>query len=65
MKTNQERLSKLLSGLESISYIKPEDIPNIQLYMDQVTTFMDEHLKHTKRYQIGRASCRERVGMFV
>ena len=50
MKTNQERLSKLLSGLESISYIKPEDIPNIQLYMDQVTTFMDEHLKHTKRY---------------
>ena len=50
MKTNQERLSKLLSGLESISYIKPEDIPNIQLYMDQVTTSMDEHLKHTKRY---------------
>ena len=50
MKTNQERLSKLLSGLESISYIKPEDMPNIQLYMDQVTTFMDEHLKHTKRY---------------
>ena len=48
--TTNERLSKLLSGLESISYIKPEDIPNIQLYMDQVTTFMDEHLKHTKRY---------------
>lgn len=50
MKTNQERLQDLLSNLDRISYIKPEDIPNIQLYMDQVTTFMDEHLKNTKRY---------------
>ena len=30
--------------------IKPRDIPNIDLYMDQVTTFMEEHLKTSKRY---------------
>ena len=50
MKTNNEQLQDLLANLDRISYIKPEEIPNIQLYMDQVTTFMDEHLKNTKRY---------------
>lgn len=50
MKTNEERLQELLSHLDSLTYIKPEEIPNIQLYMDQVTTFMEEHLSHTKRF---------------
>ena len=26
-------------------------MPNIDLYMDQVTTFMDEHLSDVKRYE--------------
>lgn len=34
----KEFLSELLKQLKSIDYIKPEDIPNIDLYMDQVTT---------------------------
>lgn len=50
MKTNEERIQNLLSYLNGLTYIKPEEIPNIQLYMDQVTTFMEEHLKYTKRY---------------
>ena len=41
----KEFLSELLKQLKSIDYIKPEDIPNIDLYMDQVTTFMDEQLQ--------------------
>lgn len=48
--TNEETLKHILEHLEDISYIKPESIPGIDLYMDQVTTFMDEHLKKTKRY---------------
>lgn len=43
-------LRSLLDKIKNIDYIKPEDIPNIELYMDQVTTFMDEHLESTKRY---------------
>ena len=31
----KEFLSELLKQLKSIDYIKPEDIPNIDLYMDQ------------------------------
>lgn len=50
MKTNEERLYELLSHLDGLTYIKPEEIPNIPLYMDQVTTFMEEHLNRSKRY---------------
>lgn len=34
-----------------LDYICPEDIPSIELYMDQVTTFMDKHLKGNKRHE--------------
>lgn len=50
-KTNEERIREILCDLQKIDYIKPEEVPNIDLYMDQVTTFMDEHLKFSKRYQ--------------
>lgn len=50
MKNNDERLQEILSRLDSLSYIKPKHIPDIDLYMDQVTTFMDEHLQKAKRY---------------
>ena len=43
-------LESILSSLDHIDYVKSEDIPDIQLYMDQVTTFMDSHLSSTRRY---------------
>lgn len=43
-------LSGLLEELKKIDCVKPEDIPNIGLYMDQVTTFMDSQLQHSKRH---------------
>lgn len=39
-----------MDSLDKINYIKPEDIPNIDLYMDQVTTFMDRRLRSMARY---------------
>ena len=51
MKTNEERLEEILTYLDSLSHIHSEEIPDIPLYMDQVTTFMDEHLKDVKRHQ--------------
>ena len=44
-------LESLKEKLASIDYVKTEDIPNIGLYMDQVTTFMDEQLEACKRYE--------------
>lgn len=50
MTINSENLlNSILESLGRIDYIKPEDIPNIDLYMDQVTTFMDEKLKSSVR----------------
>lgn len=43
-------LNSILESLSRIDYIRPEEIPNIDLYMDQVTTFMDTQLSSTKRY---------------
>lgn len=40
----------LIRSIQNIDYITPGDIPNIDLYMDQVTTFMDEHLESSKRH---------------
>jgi len=48
-KYNKEILG-LIRSMQNIDYISPEDIPGIDLYMDQVTTFMDEHLKSSKRF---------------
>lgn len=42
---------QLLRSIQNIDYITPDDIPNIDLYMDQVTTFMNEHLSSSKRFE--------------
>lgn len=46
-----DMLGSILESLSNISYVKADDVPNIDLYMDQVTTFMEEHLASTKRYE--------------
>ncbi len=49
---NKEKsdIMNLIESLKKINYVKPNEIPNIDLYMDQVTTFMDRHLESSKRY---------------
>ena len=47
---DSEGLRDLLDRLKEISYVEPNELPNIDLYMDQVTTFMDRHLASSKRY---------------
>lgn len=51
MKTNEERLQDLMAYLDSVTRINPSDIPAIDLYMDQVTTFMDKQMASSKRYE--------------
>lgn len=49
--TNDELFSQLLDKISSFDYIHADQIPNIDLYMDQVTTFMDTYLGATRRYE--------------
>ena len=46
----KDMINSILDSVSRIDYIKPEDLPNIDLYMDQVTTFMESQLASTKRY---------------
>ena len=47
--SNKELLNHILESVARVEYIKTEDIPNIDLYMDQVTTFMDKRLRTKTR----------------
>jgi len=42
-------LKDWMEKMARLDYIKPDEIPNIELYMDQVTTFMESQLAGTKR----------------
>ncbi len=41
--------TKLLNTMLHVEHVEPEELPNIDLYMDQVTTFMESHLGGCKR----------------
>ena len=48
--TKTDDLRCVLEAITKLNYINPDDIPDIPLYMDQVTTFMDERLSSYKRF---------------
>lgn len=51
MDINQEELQKTIADfLSKFDYIRPEEIPDIPLYMDQVTTFINNQMDYTRRY---------------
>lgn len=47
----KQSMMDMLARLKTIDYINPESIPNIELYMDQITSFMDSQLAGAKRYE--------------
>ena len=47
----QNMINSILDSVARIDYIKPDELPNINLYMDQVTTFMEEQLASSKRHE--------------
>ena len=46
----EELLAAIRDNFSKLDYIRPSEIPNIDLYMDQVTTFMDKRLAKSRRY---------------
>ncbi len=49
MTVNEKILAEVREELSRLPVIDSNDIPNINLYMDQVTTFMEEHLAAYRR----------------
>lgn len=42
-------LNSIIKSLDRTEHVRPEDVPDIELYMDQVTTFMEQRLKRATR----------------
>ena len=47
---NDDLMNSVIASLGRIDVISLDEMPNIDLYMDQLTTFMDERLKKTTRH---------------
>lgn len=47
---NNDLVNSILESLSRINHIKAEDIPDINLYMDQLTTLMNSKLSYATRY---------------
>ncbi|MDE6965304.1 MAG: DUF1836 domain-containing protein [Lachnospiraceae bacterium] len=45
----EDLLNSIIDSLDRIRHISLDDIPNIDLYMDQVTTFMESRLRSATR----------------
>lgn len=45
----EDLINSIAASFSRMDFVKPEDIPQIDLYMDQVTTFIDERLKPSSR----------------
>lgn len=45
----RKALNQILKEFSQLDYVHPEDIPNIDLYVDQVTTFIESQLASVKR----------------
>lgn len=50
MSEGNEYVGAIIEKMKGIMYVQPGEVPNIDLYMDQVTKFMDEYLESSKRY---------------
>lgn len=55
----------LMKKLAKIDYIKPNEIPNIDLYMDQVTTFMNSHLSDSRLNKENRALTKTMINNYA
>ena len=65
MKTNEERLQDLMAYLDSVTRINPSDIPNIDLYMDQVTTYLNDKFANTKRHEDDKLMTKTMINNYV
>ncbi len=46
----EELLKGILANENDIKYVSPNAIPDLDLYMDQITTFMETQLNKSRRY---------------
>ena len=58
-------LSSILTQLKEIDYVRPEEIPNIDLYMDQVTTFIESELAPSTNRKDGKVLTKTMINNYA
>lgn len=64
-KNQKDKLKELIGLAASLSYVNPDDIPAIELYMDQVTTFMEKKLDVNKRTEIDKVMTKTMINNYT
>lgn len=63
--SSRKRLNDILHHLAEIDYVHPEDIPNIDLYMDQVLTFLDQELGTVREVNEDKAMTKTMINNYT
>ena len=58
-------LESILESLSKMEYIKSSKIPNIDLYMDQVLTFMNGNLDNVKRHESDKVMTKTMINNYA
>ena len=58
-------IESILESLSKMEYVKSSKIPNIDLYMDQVLTFMNGHLENVKRYESDKVMTKTMINNYA
>ena len=58
-------IESILDSLSKMEYVKSSKIPNIDLYMDQVLTFMNGHLENVKRYESDKVMTKTMINNYA
>ena len=48
-KSMDQLLAEIMEKVDQLTYVRPEEIPSLDLYMDQVLTFINERMVHLIR----------------
>ncbi len=65
MDNSKKRLNEILHQLAEIDYVHPEDIPNIDLYMDQVLTFLEKELGTVREVNEDKAMTKTMINNYT
>ncbi len=62
---DEKYLNQLITYLQELSHIDPSEIPGLDLYMDQVTSFLDDHLSDVKRHKTDLALTKTMINNYA
>ncbi len=61
----EDLMQSMIESLGRIKPLKASDLPDISLYMDQVTTFMEKNMEHAKRHSTDKVLTKTMINNYA